>query len=77
VVWSEPDVLRAPASAVYRCAEGWCAFVVDDGRARRRVVKIGQRNSLEVQLLDGVTEGETLVRHPGNDLEDGARVATR
>ncbi|MCO5106464.1 MAG: efflux RND transporter periplasmic adaptor subunit [Burkholderiaceae bacterium] len=77
VVWSEPDVLRAPASAVYRCAEGWCAFVVDDGRAKRRVVKIGQRNSLEVQLLEGVAEGDTLVRHPGNDLEDGARVAAR
>lgn len=77
VIWSAADVLRAPASAAFRCDQGWCVFVVEDGRARRRAVRIGQRNELEVQLLDAVAEGEALVRHPGNDLADGARVVAR
>lgn len=77
VIWSAADVLRAPASAAFRCDPGWCVFVVEDGRAQRRAVRIGQRNELEVQLLDGVAEGDALVRHPGNDLGDGARVVAR
>lgn len=77
VIWSAADVLRAPASVAFRCDQGWCVFVVEDGRARRRAVRIGQRNELEVQLLDGAGEGEALVRHPGNDLADGARVVAR
>ncbi len=77
VIWSAADVLRAPASAAFRCDQGWCVFVVEDGRARRRAVRIGQRNELEVQLLDAVAEGDALVRHPGNDLADGARVVAR
>ena len=74
VVWSAEDVLTVPASAVFRCADAWCAFVVDGGRARRRTVDIGQRNASQVQVLGGLGEGQAVVRHPGNDLEDGARV---
>ncbi|MFP5413195.1 MAG: efflux transporter periplasmic adaptor subunit, partial [Gammaproteobacteria bacterium] len=62
------------ASAVFRCGEGWCAFVVEDGRARRREVELGQRNALQAQVLKGLAEGESVVRYPANDLDDGARV---
>src|SRR5512139_1509216 len=40
VVWSADAVLKVPASALFRCDENWCAFVVDHGRAQRRVVKV-------------------------------------
>lgn len=74
VLWRAEDVLRVPASAVFRCGEGWCAFVVEDGRARRREVELGQRNALQAQVLKGLGEGEHVVRYPSNDLDDGARV---
>ena len=74
VIWSAEDVLTVPASAVFRCSDAWCAFVVDGGRARRRTVDIGQRNASQVQVLGGLGERQAVVRHPGNDLEDGARV---
>ena len=74
VVWAADQVNKVPASALFRCAEAWCAFVVEDGRAKRRVVKIGQRNAQEAEVLEGLVPGETVIRHPANQIEEGARV---
>ena len=74
VVWAADRVNKVPASALFRCAEAWCAFVVENGRAKRRVVKIGQRNAQEAEVLEGLAPGETVIRHPANQIEDGARV---
>lgn len=76
VVWAAGQVNKVPASALFRCAEAWCAFVVEDGRAKRRTVKIGQRNAQEAEVLEGLAPGETVIRHPANQIEEGARVKT-
>ena len=36
VTWEASDVLKIPGSATFRDRNGWSAFVVDRGRARRR-----------------------------------------
>jgi HlyD family secretion protein len=74
VIWSAPDVLKVPASALFRRGEEWAVFVVEAGRARIRPVKIGHRNPFEAEVLDGVAAGARVVKYPGNQLEDGARV---
>lgn len=74
VVWAADQVNKVPASALFRCAETWCTFVVENGRAKKRAVKIGQRNAQEAEVLDGLAPGETVIRHPSNQIEDGARV---
>ena len=76
VVWAADQVNKVPASALFRCAAAWCAFVVEDGRAKRRAVKIGQRNAQEAEVLEGLAPGETVIRHPANQIEEGARVKT-
>ena len=48
-----------------------------DHKAERRVVKVGQRNGLVAQILEGVSDGETVVNHPSDDVEDGVRVTGR
>lgn len=77
VVWSADDVVKVPASALFRCADAWCAFVVQRGHAKRRVVKIGHRNAQEAEVLEGLVPGETVIRHPSNQIDDGARVKGR
>ena len=77
IVWSSPSVLKIPISALFRCGERWCVFVAEGGRARRRAVDIGERNDQEAEVLSGVTQNEIVVRHPGNDLADGVRIAVR
>jgi len=74
VIWSAPDVLKAPASALFRRGEGWAVFAVEEGRARIRPVKIGHRNPFEAEVLDGIAAGARVVKYPSNQLEDGARV---
>lgn len=77
VVWSAPDVLKVPASALFRHGAGEAVFVVADGRARIKVVRVGQRNSREAELLEGLAAGERVIRYPTNDLVEGSRVAVK
>lgn len=74
VVWSSEAVTKVPASALFRCAETWCAYVVEKGRATRREVTIGNRNAQEAEVLGGLNPGELVVRHPANQIDEGVRV---
>lgn len=74
ILWHEDDVLQIPANCLFRYKDGWAVFVVENNHARRRVVKIGQRNGLTAQILEGVDEAEIVVSHPSDSVEDGRRV---
>ena len=70
-------MLQVPASSLFRYLDGWAVFVVEDGRAVRRPVQVGQRNGLIAQVLDGVAAGEAVINHPNDEVEDGRRVLAR
>jgi multidrug efflux pump subunit AcrA (membrane-fusion protein) len=57
-------------------AEGTGAFVfvVEDERARRRPVRLGQRTAGAVEVLDGLEVGAPVVRQGMQRLRDGASV---
>ena len=74
ILWHEDDVLQVPASSLFRYQQGWAVFVIENHHAKRRVVKVGQRNGLVAQILEGVSEGEAVVNHPSDNVEDGRRV---
>jgi HlyD family secretion protein len=76
VLWRGERVVRAPVGAVFRHGDGWAAFAVEDGRARRRPLRIGHRSAEEVEVLEGLREGERVVVYPPERLADGARVAS-
>jgi HlyD family secretion protein len=77
VIWHNDDTLQVPASSLFRYRDGWAVFVIDDNRARLRAIKVGQRSGLTSQILDGIKQGERVVNHPGDDIEDGTRVKVR
>jgi HlyD family secretion protein len=77
VLWHEDDVLQVPASSLFRYNEGWAVFVIDNGRAQRREVKVGERNGLTAQIVDGIKAGERVINHPGDEIENGRRVKVR
>jgi HlyD family secretion protein len=74
VVWQADDVLQVPSSALFRVGEEWAVFVVEDDRAVRRTVTLGQQSGLVAQVTDGLSEGEVVIVHPSNDVEDGIEV---
>jgi HlyD family secretion protein len=77
VVAERPSTLLVPAGAVFRRGEAWALFVLDRGRARLRTVRTGERNARVVEIVDGVVEGEEVVVHPSERVEDGARARAR
>lgn len=76
VVWRGNDVLTVPTSAIFRDADGWAVFAVENGSARLSAVTLGRRNAERAELLDGLEEGSLVVVFPPSDLTDGASVQT-
>lgn len=74
VIWAEDKVTKVAGSSLFRVGDAWHVFVVEDGRAREREVKVGQRNQDEAQILAGLNPGTTVIRYPSNEISDGARV---
>jgi HlyD family secretion protein len=77
ILWHQESVLQVPASSLFRYKDGWALFLVKDGIAVRHSVSVGRRNGLVAQLLDGVKEGDTVILHPSDEVEDGRRVTVR
>lgn len=76
-VWEGKDVLRVPASAVFRSEEAWATFVVEEGTAVLRSVEIGETNGLETEVLSGLDEGDTVIAYPSDSVRDGVSVKAR
>jgi HlyD family secretion protein len=76
VVWETNQTLKVPSGALFRYSQQWLAFVVTDGRARLRQVKIGCSSPTETQILEGLREGEEVILYPGERVRDGQRVKT-
>lgn len=74
VVWEADAVIKVPAGALFRRGEDWAAFVVAEGRARLRAVKVGRAGTHEVQILEGLQPGEEVILHPGQRVRDGQRI---
>lgn len=77
VLWEADKVLKVPLSAVFRVGDRWAVFVAAGSRARRRIVQIGRRTSLEAVVAGGLKAGERVVVHPSDRIIDGVRVAQR
>jgi RND family efflux transporter MFP subunit len=50
------------------------AFLIDEGHARRRKIRIGLRGTGAVEVLEGLSDGDLVVSPANSDLEDGTRV---
>jgi HlyD family secretion protein len=74
IIWHEDNVLQIPASSLFRYRDGWAVFVIDGSRATRREVTVGQRNGLIAQIIDGLEQGEAVINHPSEAIEDGTRI---
>ena len=75
--WRAEDVLLVPLSAVFKQDGFWFTFVAEDGIATRRVIEIGRRDGRMAQVLGGLAEGETVVTHPPDTIDDGVQIHPR
>ena len=76
-VWSTAEALRVPVSALFRKGENWAVFLVKGGRAQTAAVQVGHRNSRIAEIVSGVSEGDRVVLHPSDRVQEGVAVAER
>jgi membrane fusion protein (multidrug efflux system) len=67
----------APEEAVVGEGLRHLVFVVKDGKAERRVVRIGQRQDGRVEIVEGLTPGEILVVRGVQRVRPGAPVVAK
>jgi HlyD family secretion protein len=77
VVWEKENVLKVPISALFRVGGEWAVYMVGNGRAARRTLTIGQRNSLEAEVLSGLQQADVVIVHPSDAVQEGVRVSAR
>jgi HlyD family secretion protein len=74
VTVDDPDVLKVPTSSLVRQDSTWSVFVVEEGRATRRVVEVGPRNDREAAIRGGLPAGAEVIDYPGEAIGDGTAV---
>ena len=74
IVWESPNTLKVPAGALFRQGQEWATFALKDGRARLRVVQVGQSNGTETQVLGGIEAGTGVILYPSSRVRDGEKV---
>lgn len=68
------NVLQVPRSAIIEDGDEMSVFVVDDGKANRRIVRTGFSNSGMVEIVDGLDDGDAVITVGHIGLKDGAVV---
>ncbi|MBU1700116.1 MAG: efflux RND transporter periplasmic adaptor subunit [Candidatus Eisenbacteria bacterium] len=68
------NVLLISASALVRGAGSAAVFVVEEGKARRRIVTTGLTSQGRVEITSGLAPGDVVVTVGNNALQDGANV---
>ena len=69
--------LIVPTDAVYSDDDGDYVFVINDGRASKRYVGVGDRNDDMAEICEGLQAGETVGWDDASELTDGQKVKVR
>lgn len=77
VVWEAADVLQIPTSALFRVDGNWHVFAIEAHTARRRPVEINHNNGTVAEVISGLVEGDQVIPHPSDTIEDGVLVEQR
>lgn len=77
IVAERTDVLKVPASSLFRAGANWAVYTVERGVAKRQIVEVGQQNGLEAEIVKGLAAGERIVVYPSDAIADGVKVTAR
>jgi membrane fusion protein (multidrug efflux system) len=74
------NALVIPGAALYRddrSAKSSYVFVLENGKALRRDVRIGQERDAQVEIADGLHPGDLLIAEQNIEIAQGVRVEAR
>ena len=68
---------KVPLSSIFRCDANWCVFIIKDGKAHRKTVKIGNRSNYEVEIQQGLKKNDIVILYPSEQIKEGIAVKSR
>jgi len=74
---SNAQAIIIPSAAVYRddrSAKSSYVFVLDNGKASRRNVRIGRERDGQLEIVEGLKPGDTLVAAQSIEIAEGVRI---
>ena len=71
VVWEQPNTVLVPVSALFRDGAELAVYVVRDGRAELRHVRIGEQGGTDAQVLSGLASDDRVVVFPSDQMKPG------
>jgi len=71
---ANPNAIVIPEQAIWPIGQNKTVYVVNDGTAMQRIVRIGDRQPGFVEITDGLSAGEVIVTAGQMKLYDGAKV---
>jgi HlyD family secretion protein len=77
VIWESGDALQVPTGALFREGREWAAYRVEGDRTRLMLLKLGRNNGEVAEVISGLGEGDQVVLHPGDRIEEGSLVEPR
>jgi len=77
VIDEAQNVLRIPTSALFREGDDPAVFLVKDGVAHVQKIEVGRQNGIEAEVSAGLQEGDVVVLHPSDQIENGTKVKQR
>lgn len=77
IVDQATNALYVPISALFRYEGDWSVFQVLDGTTTRKQVEVGRMNDDIAELINGLSEDDSVVIHPGSEVDDDVRVEMR
>ncbi|GAV25223.1 hypothetical protein ciss_11560 [Carboxydothermus islandicus] len=74
LIGSKTGVVKVPVEAIRQEKDKTSVFVVEQGKAKQKEVQTGLWADDEVEIISGLTAGETVILNPGLKVTDGAPV---
>jgi HlyD family secretion protein len=76
-VFTQEDATIVPTGALFRRGEIWNVYVVDNGRAQVREIKLLRRSGRFAAVATGLAPGERVIVFPSDRVANGAWVEAR
>ncbi len=75
IIETKPNALTVPEQAIVPRGENQYVFRVVDGKAQQVAVRLGTRREGRVEIVEGLSEGDTVITAGHQKIGDGTEVA--
>ena len=74
ILSEKENALTVPLGALFKNGENWAVYSIEQGRAKLREIKIGEKNDREALVVEGLRESDVIILFPSDKIKEGVRV---